>query len=78
MAKAHPSGVTVDGAGGGTLTLEATFRHMYFEHTTHLYNIQRIKRALGEPAIVRLPVEGYHTLEEWDRSEAPPGSERTA
>jgi hypothetical protein len=75
MAKAHPNGVTVDASGGGSLTLEATFRHMYFEHVTHLYNVQRIKRALGMPVIVKLPDDGYHMLMEWDRSEAEPGSE---
>ena len=37
---AHPHGITMDAeAGTETTTLEATFRHMYFEETTHLYNI---------------------------------------
>ena len=54
---------------GGTLTLEATFRHMYFEYMTHLFNMQRIKRAQGLPVIVRLPNEGYHTVPGWDISE---------
>lgn len=66
MVKAHPRGVTLDDDGGGTLTLEATFRHMYFEYLTHLYNMQRIKNALGERVIVRLPNEGYHTVRGWD------------
>ena len=75
MAEAHPHGVTVSEDGGGSLTLEATFRHMYFEHLTHLFNIQRIKRALGLPVIVMIPDAGYHKLPGWDRSEAPHGSE---
>lgn len=71
MAKAHPSGVTVNDDGSGSLSLEATFRHIYFEHITHLFNIQRIKRALELPVIVKLPQAGYHTLPDWDLSEAP-------
>ena len=70
MTKAHPNGVTVDETGGGTLSLEATFRHMYFEYTTHIFNMHRIKRALGLPVIVQLPDEGYHTVPGWDISEA--------
>lgn len=66
MVKAHPYGVTVDEEGGGTMALEATFRHIYFEFLTHLYNIQRIKNALGERVVVRLPNEGYHTVRGWD------------
>lgn len=69
MTQAHPHGVTVT-PDGGTLTLEATFRHMYFEYMTHMFNIQRIKRAQGLPVIVRLPNEGYHTVPGWDISEA--------
>ena len=76
MARAHPHGVTVNADGGGAMTLEATFRHMLYEYLTHMYNMQRIKRALGLPVIVRLPDEGYHTLPDWDTSEAPPGSEK--
>ena len=70
MTNAHPNGVTFDGSGGGTLSLEATFRHMYFEYTTHIFNMHRIKRALGLPVIVHLPDEGYHTVSGWDVSEA--------
>lgn len=70
MARAHPIGVTVTEDGGGSLTLEATFRHMYYEYLTHLFNIQRIKRALRKPVVVRLPPEGYHTVRGWDVSEA--------
>ncbi|MDA1298142.1 MAG: hypothetical protein O3B04_09135 [Chloroflexi bacterium] len=70
MTKAHPNGVSVDASGGGTLSLEATFRHMYFEYMTHMFNMHRIKRALGLPVIVQLPDEGYHTVPGWDVSEA--------
>ena len=76
MSKAHPNGVTVSEDGGGSMTLEAVFRHMYFEYLTHLYNIQRIKRALGLPVIVKLPSSGYHTVQGWDISEAAFGSEK--
>lgn len=66
MVKAHPHGVTLNDDGSGTMTLEATFRHMYFEYLTHLYNIQRIKQAIDETVVVKLPDEGYHTVEGWD------------
>ena len=51
------------------ITLEATFRHRYFEYTTHLYNIQRLKRAQGLTAIAKIPMEGYLALPGWDLSE---------
>ncbi len=41
------------------MSLEATFRHMYFEETTHLYNIQRLKRAQGLATVVEVPRVGY-------------------
>ena len=42
MSQAHPTGLTPGQDGGeGRMTLEATIRHVYFEETTHLYNIQR-------------------------------------
>ena len=67
---AHPHGITMDAeAGTETTTLEATFRHMYFEETTHLYNIQRLKRAQGIPTVVEVPRVGYWMLDGWDRSE---------
>ena len=67
---AHPHGITMDAEGGTeTTTLEATFRHMYFEETTHLYNIQRLKRAQGIPTVVEVPRVGYWMLDGWDRSE---------
>ncbi len=70
MHKAHPTGIMpASDAEQGTITLEATFRHMYFEETTHLYNIQRLKRAQGLQATVDVPRVGYWVLEGWDRSE---------
>lgn len=72
MIKAHPSGL-IPPSGDETeasINLEATLRHMYFEEVTHLYNIQRIKRAQGLPTIVDVPDVGYWIVEGWDRSEA--------
>ena len=51
------------------LTLETTFRHMYFEYITHMYNIQRLKRAQGLSTTVQIPSEGYWVLPHWNRSE---------
>ena len=51
------------------INLETTFRHRYYEYTTHLYNIQRLKRAQGLPGRVYIPRVGYWTDESWDRSE---------
>ena len=71
MQRAHPRGVRQDPHDVNTvwIDLEYTFRHIYFEHITHLYNIQRLKRAQGLPAKVQIPDEGYWTLPNWDRSE---------
>tara|TARA_B110000014_G_C20119244_1_gene592313 strand:- start:1934 stop:2578 length:645 start_codon:yes stop_codon:yes gene_type:complete len=70
MAKAHPHGVTSEGTPAkGSMTLEATMRHIYFEEITHLYNIQRLKKAQGLPINSVVPEVGYWTLEDWDRSE---------
>ena len=44
-------------------------RHIYFEQTTHLYNIQHLKMAQGLPAAVDLPRVGYWVQNGWDRSE---------
>ncbi len=71
MIQAHPTGVTpADAPGKLVMTLEATFRHLYFEEVTHLYNIQRLKRAQRLPTAVDVPRVGYWTLDGWDRSEA--------
>ena len=70
MIKAHPTGFTVtDDPAKRIMTLEATVRHMYFEEVTHLYNIQRLKRAQGLPAIADVPRVGYWVVDGWDTSE---------
>ncbi len=51
------------------ISLEATFRHRYFEHITHLYNVQRLKRAQGLVAVADIPMEGYLALPTWDLSQ---------
>ena len=51
------------------ITLEASFLHRYYEYVTHLYNIQRLKRAQGLQARVEIPFEGYWAMPDWDRSE---------
>ena len=66
--KAHKSGVTRT-EGGSVWTLEATMRHVYYEEITHLYNIQRLKRAQGLPTVVEVPRVGYWVVEGWDTSE---------
>ncbi len=71
FSAAHPRGTRLDpdNPAQGFLSLEATFRHRYFEYLTHLYNIQRLKRAQGLEARVEVPFEGYWALPDWDRSE---------
>jgi hypothetical protein len=70
MFQAHPRGIEPRSqADIGTISLEATLRHMYFEEITHLYNIQRLKRAQGLPTVVDVPKVGYWVLDGWDRSE---------
>jgi len=70
MQQAYTSGLTLDEASGKVvMTIEATLRHIYFEETTHLYNIQRLKRAQGLSTIVTVPRVGYWVLDGWDRSE---------
>ncbi|MCE2464969.1 MAG: hypothetical protein J4G01_02650 [Dehalococcoidia bacterium] len=71
MAEAHPSGrrIDPDHPDRALIDLEYTFRHMWFEKLTHLYNVQRLKRAQGLEVKVELPREGYWVLEGWDRSE---------
>ena len=71
MQQAYTSGLTRDEASGKVvMTIEATLRHIYFEETTHLYNIQRLKRAQGLSTIVEVPRVGYWVLDGWDRSES--------
>jgi hypothetical protein len=51
------------------ISLEATFRHRYFEHITHLYNVQRLKGAQGLTPVADIPMEGYLALPTWDLSQ---------
>ena len=70
MARAHPTGFApAEQPGKATITLEATMRHIYFEETTHLYNIQRLKKAQGLTAVVDVPRVGYWVVDGWDISE---------
>lgn len=71
MARAHPTGAVKDSGDPHRwrFSLETTLRHVYFELVTHLYNIQRLKRAQGLPAVIQAPFEGYWALPDWDRSE---------
>jgi hypothetical protein len=72
FAKAHPTGVRWHPTQSGFtyMSLEATFRHLYFEVITHLYNLQRLKEAQGLPLKVKVPMEGYMALPDWDHSRA--------
>ena len=67
----HPTGVRWHSTEPNFtyLTLDATFRHLYYEVITHLYNVQRLKRAQGLSGVLELPREGYWVLPDWDRSE---------
>ena len=69
---AHPRGIRPDPDDSSQvyIALEYTFRHRYYEYLTHLFNIQRIKRAQGLTARVELPREGYWMVSGWDTSEA--------
>jgi len=70
MLKAHSTGFTVTREPDKEImTLEASMRHIYFEEITHLYNIQRLKRAQSLIAAVDLPKVGYWVVDGWDRSE---------
>ena len=70
MIKAHTTGFTVTREPDKEImTLEASIRHIYYEEITHLYNIQRLKRAQSLPATVDLPRVGYWVVDGWDRSE---------
>ena len=59
----------LDDPSRGYISLEATFRHRYYEYLTHLYNIHRLKGAQGLEPKVEIPFEGYWALSDWDRSE---------
>ncbi|MFQ6027495.1 MAG: hypothetical protein ACE5Q6_08390 [Dehalococcoidia bacterium] len=71
MIQAHPTGIYFDSENPALshMTLEGTVRHMYFEDVTHLYNIQRLRKAQGLPPVVEVPHVGYWQVADWDRSE---------
>jgi hypothetical protein len=68
LQPAHPQGFAPSptDATRWIVSLEGTGRHLYFEALTHLYNIQRLKRAQGLAACVDLPRVGYYVLPGWD------------
>ncbi len=71
MIKAHPTAVTpTEDSSTVTMLMEGSIRHVYFEEITHLFNIQRLKRAQGLPTVSELPKVGYWILDGWDTSEA--------
>ena len=71
MIKAHPTAVTpTEDSSTVTMQMEGSIRHVYFEEITHLFNIQRLKRAQGLTTVSDLPRVGYWTLDGWDLSEA--------
>ena len=71
MLRAHPRGISVsDDETERIMDFEAMARHMYFEEITHLFNIQRLKRAQGLPTVSEAPRVGYWAVEGWDVSEA--------
>ena len=73
MLRAHPSGVrAADAPNRVEMLLDGSMRHIYFEEITHLFNIQRLKRAQGLEAASDIPKVGYWTLDGWDVSEASP------
>ncbi len=71
MLRAHPSGISIsEDRTMRIMDFEAMIRHIYFEETTHLYNIQRLKRAQDIPTVSQVPRVGYWAIEGWDTSEA--------
>ena len=71
MLRAHPEGIThSEDKTMRIMRYDAMVRHMYFEETTHLFNIQRLKKAQGLPTVSDVPKVGYWAVEGWDVSEA--------
>ena len=71
MLQAHPEGITIsEDKTMRIMRYDAMIRHIYFEETTHLFNIQRLKRAQGLPTVSDVPRVGYWAVEGWDVSEA--------
>jgi hypothetical protein len=55
-------------------TLEGSLWMLYYEVLTHLYTIQRLKRAQGLPTQVVIPRVGYLTLPEYTGETTTPGA----
>ena len=71
MLQAHPEGITIsEDKTMRIMRYDAMIRHIYFEETTHLFNIQRLKRAQGMPTVSEVPRVGYWAVDGWDISEA--------
>ena len=71
MLRAHPEGISVSEDGTQrVMRYDAMIRHIYFEETTHLFNIQRLKRAQGLGTVSEAPRVGYWAVDGWDISEA--------
>ena len=71
MLQAHPEGIThSEDKTMRIMRYDAMVRHIYFEETTHLFNIQRLKRAQGLSTVSDVPKVGYWAVEGWDVSEA--------
>ena len=71
MLQAHPEGISVSEDGTQRIMrYDAMIRHIYFEETTHLFNIQRLKRAQDLETMSEVPRVGYWAIEGWDTSEA--------
>ncbi len=72
LTSLHPSGIgpSSEDPSQYTMALESTIRHIYYEEITHLFNIQRLKRAQGLNTVSDLPKVGYWTIDGWDVSEA--------
>ena len=52
------------------LTLEGNLHHSEGEMVTHLFNVQRLKKAQRLEIKIKLPEIGYWTLPDWDTSES--------
>jgi hypothetical protein len=71
-----PRGAWVDAQDANFIhyTLEGSLWMLYYEVLTHLFTIQRLKRAQGLPTRVVIPRVGYLTLPEYTGEAAAPGA----
>jgi hypothetical protein len=70
-----PRGAWVDAQDANFIhyTLEGSLWMLYYEVLTHLYTIQRLKRAQGLSPCIVIPRVGYLTLPEYTGEAAVPG-----